>query len=36
MLAAAVRLPHLTAQDIAEIDAEIRAVLTGLGDQQSL
>jgi terminase small subunit / prophage DNA-packing protein len=29
---AGARLPHLTAHDIAEIDAEVRAVLTEIGN----
>jgi phage terminase Nu1 subunit (DNA packaging protein) len=28
----AARLPHLTAHDVAEIDGEVRAVLTKLGE----
>jgi phage terminase Nu1 subunit (DNA packaging protein) len=30
----AARLAHLTQQDIAEIDAEVRAVLTEVGNQE--
>ena len=32
---AGARLPHLTAHDIAEIDAEVRAVLTEIGGDSS-
>jgi phage terminase Nu1 subunit (DNA packaging protein) len=28
----AARLPHLTARDVSEIDAEVRAVLTEIGN----
>jgi phage terminase Nu1 subunit (DNA packaging protein) len=30
----AARLPHLTAHDVSEIDAEVRAVLTQIGSDQ--
>ena len=29
------RLPHLTAHDVAEIDAEVRTVLTEIGAQKT-
>jgi hypothetical protein len=32
---AAARLPHLTVHDVAEIDAEVRAVLTELGEGEA-
>jgi hypothetical protein len=28
------RMPHLSAHDVAEIDAEVRAVLTSLGEDE--
>jgi phage terminase Nu1 subunit (DNA packaging protein) len=33
---ASARLPHLTPHDIAEIDAEVRAVLTEISEDQSV